>query len=348
MSLAARLLFDLCFLLSLGLATFVYRKDSKARLNRYFALAALALFAWLYTLYLYDGGGVGDFLSLTELGRLNYAAVLYVALLGYMFVAELIGKPPRKILSRLILAETVALTLATLATPLIDVAEVSARGQGASTIFGPLFPIYVLHVSTFLGAGVVSAAYRMRTAAARLRRQLATVVLGMLVSAALGLMVDVFLPFARHDFRFENLGALAAVIYFVSMAYAITAEHLFDVRLVIRRAFVLTALVALGVELYDLVLDWLVRYLPVSNSSDRRLLATALVLTHQRADPRRGAQAAQPGVRPHRQSKEAERRRLTNAYVRRASKDICEVTATLLQSSERSNLRSATSYFAFL
>ena len=100
----------------------------------------------------------------------------------------------------------------------------------------------------------------------------------MLVSALIGIFVDIALPYAFHDFHFQYLGAFAAALYFGSIAYSITALRLFDIRVVIKRTFIFTALVGIGLEVYELALEWLARLLPVSNGTDRHFLATMLVL----------------------------------------------------------------------
>ena len=101
-SLLLTCLFALGFGLLPALALFILRRNPSSPLHRTFGWACLSLLLWLGTLYAFDRTGEGG--SLTLLGRLNYASVLFVVLLAYLFARQVLRRPVR--ILPLLLGET--------------------------------------------------------------------------------------------------------------------------------------------------------------------------------------------------------------------------------------------------
>jgi hypothetical protein len=129
----------------------------------------------------------------------------------------------------------------TVGTGLIDQAEHIQDGQSITT-FGPLFPLFIAHLVSYIAAALHFIYFRNRHSPVRVRGQLAVIGFGMFVMAAIGLVTNVLLPYGFQVFSFQDAGAFATVILLVAIAYAITVTHLFDVRIVIKRTLVYSLL----------------------------------------------------------------------------------------------------------
>lgn len=273
MTLFTASLYILCLVFLLGSAVFVYSRNPKSRLNGYYALLALALLAWVSTLFVFGSLPEGELLL--NVGRANFAAAALVATASGLFVAELAGR--RLPLLRLVWFETVALTALSFTTPLVDRAETVLRGQH-TTAYGPLFAFYTVHVVAYLAGAVILAFRPLLGASNKTRPQLLLVGAGILATAVVGVITDIILPYGYRDFRFINVGPLSTILFLAAIGYAVFAAHLFSLRVIIRTAFVYAGLITLALELYQLAVSFLARLLPLGNATDRAFAATAIAL----------------------------------------------------------------------
>jgi hypothetical protein len=86
------------------------------------------------------------------------------------------------------------------------------------------------------------------------------------------------LPYFWADFAFINVGTISTILFLAAAGYAVFEEHLFKLHVVIRATFVYGGLIALALELYNLVLGFLAKLLPLGDSTERDFAATGLVL----------------------------------------------------------------------
>ncbi len=267
-------LYVLCILFLAGFALLIFTRNARSRLHRYFALLALALLAWVASLFAYNFLTAGY--VLLWLGRFNFASVVLAVTLGFLFIREVAGRPAARS-ARWLWAETALLGALTLLTPLVDRQELVRAGQHV-TVYGPLFVPYVLHVLVLLGA-MLSVAFRSgRPVPEQTGRQLRLIGGGIVATAAVSLVTNALLPYGYGDFRFIHVGALSTVLFLGAVGYAVFAYHLFRIRVIVRATFVLAGLLALALELYSLVLSFLAHLLPLGNAQERSFAATALVL----------------------------------------------------------------------
>lgn len=274
MTLLTASLYLLCLAGLLGSALFVLSRSPRSRLHRLYALLALSLLAWAATLLAFSREAAPAPLLLV--GRLNFAAVVLAAPAALLFVRELSGRPVRR--PAWLWAETALLALVTLLTGGVDRSEQVVRGQHL-TAYGPLFPLYLLHVALPLGLAVAAAFRPPASAPAPARHSLRLVGWGMLAAAAVGLVTNALLPYALGDFRLIDAGPLATLLFLAAVGYAVFAYHLFSLRLIVRRALVLAGLVTLALELYQLSVGFLSRLIPFGDREARGYAATAVALT---------------------------------------------------------------------
>ncbi|MGI4791077.1 MAG: histidine kinase N-terminal 7TM domain-containing protein [Janthinobacterium lividum] len=275
MTLFTASLYLLCLAFLFGSALFVYSRAPQSRLNRYYALLALALLGWVGTLFVFDSLPEGSTLLLV--GRANFAAAALVATASCLFVTELAGKRLAVRSQQSIWLETAIVTGISMATPLVDQAETILHGQHV-TAYGPLFALYSLHVVAFLASAVIIAFHSVPGASERTRPQLRLVGTGILATALIGVTTNILLPYGLGDFRLINVGPLSTILFLLAMGYAVFAAHLFSFRVIIRAAFVYAGLITLALELYQLAVTFLAHLLPVGDAAERAYAATAIAL----------------------------------------------------------------------
>ncbi len=227
------------------------REAPAAALRRSFLLLDLALLVWVVTLFLEVR--TASAAAQLWLGRLNFAAVAAAAPLGFRFVREAAGlKTDRWSVKRVgLLLETGILTAATLLTPWVTAAERVEEGRAVTT-FGPLFPVYLFHVTGHLTAALGTSLGAWRTAGARrVRRQMAFVGVGMLATGGISLVTNALLPFGFGYFGLCDVGALSTVFFVLAVAYATFIHRLFDLRVVVRETLVYGVLMTFVLGAYS-------------------------------------------------------------------------------------------------
>ncbi len=283
MSALTAALYGLCLLFLAAAALLIFAKDPRSRLHRHFALLLLALLGWVASLFVF-GLPLGLKLApeqLLWLGRFNFACLVPAVLLSFLFVQDIAGGQDvrnRQIrMTRWLWMETALLFLLTLLTPLVDQAELIRAGQHV-TLYGPLFALYALHLVALLAAMLWAAFRPVAGASPETRSQLRLTGIGALATAAIALTTNALLPYAFGNFHLIHVGTLSTILFLLAVADAVFVHHLFDIRLVIRAAFVYAGLIALALELYQLALSFLIRLVPVGDQAQSHLAATAMVL----------------------------------------------------------------------
>ena len=239
-------LYYLCFLVLTGLAIFIFRKNPSARLNRYFALFALTTLGWLVTLYFFNR--TPDSPTLTVWGRANFAFAASFVVFNYLYLPEIARKQVRH--TKWILLQTGVLVSITLFTGWIDEVEHLRQGEHV-TVFGPLFPLYIAHIIGYVGAALYLTFFANRQATRKVRNQLSIIGLGIFLMALIAMMTNLLLPYFFKVFALQEVGALSIIALLSTIAYAISAHQLFDIRIIIRRTVVFTALFILIVIAYS-------------------------------------------------------------------------------------------------
>lgn len=267
-------LYGLCLLFLTGSALFVFTRSPRSALHRSFALLAVALLGWVASLFAFALQTSPA--QLLWLGRFNFASIVFAVTLGYVFVSQVARRRTIPALPWL-WAEAALLAALTLLTPLVDRAELVVSGTHV-TLYGPLFPLYVLHVLALLGAALFTAFRPPARLPAETRSQLRLIGGGGLATGLIALVTNVLLPYAFGDFRLIHVGTVSTILLLAAVTDAVFVHHLFDVRVVVRATFVTAGLVALALELYSLALSALAHLLPLGSPTERTYAATALVL----------------------------------------------------------------------
>ena len=98
------------------------------------------------------------------------------------------------------------------------------------------------------------------------------------MTAVVGIMANVVLPYFYHDFRFINVGTLSTIFFLAVVAYTSVVHHLFNIRVILRTTLVFTVLIALTLEFYQLAIEFLTHLLPLGDPTQRQVAATTIAL----------------------------------------------------------------------
>lgn len=247
-----------CFLMLAGLCLFIAftgkRRRYQARGRHTFLGLSLCLLLWQLTLFLETR--IDYPAAWLWLGRLNFAMMVLAPYFALRFVQEVASKSSLHESKtkdwRLVYAlETVLLIILTLFTSWIDAADRVENGHALST-FGPLLPLYGLHILGYWIATLVIAwRKRRQRKQGNVRDQLMLVGSGILMTGAVALMTNLVLPYGWGEFRFCDIGPLSVFGFLVCIAYATFLRRLFALGVVLRETLVHGILLAFVLGAYS-------------------------------------------------------------------------------------------------
>lgn len=241
------LAYGLCVLLLLGLAVLSLRRDRRSATHLDFAAFSFLMALWLASLFLYYR--VPDEGTLTLVGRANFAAIALALCYGHLFARGLARRPsPRGFW----LVGSGAVAALALLTPLVARREYLTP-SGPATAFGPLFVPFALLLALHFAAAAWALASALPRASAARRAQLRLVLAGFSANATVAMFTNLVLPLAFGVFRYQEAGALSAVLLVAALGYAVLARGLLDVRVAVARTLVFAALVGALSALYGVL-----------------------------------------------------------------------------------------------
>ena len=267
-------LYILCCIFLIAFGVYVYRQDPLGRANRLFAWLSLALLGWVGTLFAFSLIVSPD--PLLIVGRLNFAAMAVVVPLAYLFTRTIAGRSLRRL--RYLWIETWLMVLTTVVSPWIDRVETISSNGTHITTYGILFPIYVIHILTYVGAALFVAFDSRARRVPEQKVQLTAIGIGILATTAIALTTNLVLPYWFGDFALINVGTISTILFLGAAGYAAFAYHLFDVHVFVRATVVYAGFISLALELYNIALHFLGSLIPLADRNARNFAATSLVI----------------------------------------------------------------------
>lgn len=234
---------------SLGL--FVFLNDRRGRVNRIFFASILTATGWLISLFLFYSIESPTFVL--WIGRINFAFVL--PLLYYLFNFSIIF--PKEVTpsfksSKAILGLWILLfTAITLLTPLVSEKELIAGPSKRETVYGLLYPLYILHYIVFASIIVTLLFSKIRRCKEKIEKyQLLYVLTGLFLALFFGFTTNILLPLLGI-FKFQNYGPLATVIFSGFITIAILKHYLFNIKVIGTELFTALLVLVLLINIFN-------------------------------------------------------------------------------------------------
>ncbi len=119
-----------------------------------------------------------------------------------------------------------------------------------SPVIGPLLIWYGLGLGIYIIWSSALLILSYIHADKKTRLQLKYLMLGLGIFIACTLMSDVLLPALAGNSTFNLVGPMSSIVFFAAAAYAIIRHELMDIRVIIQRGLIYTALLALIISVY--------------------------------------------------------------------------------------------------
>jgi len=227
------------FILFIGF--FVLYKDIRSKLNIVFCIFCFSVFTWLFMFSLmYLSNSTNSAIIFARLGDVG---ILYLPILGYLFVLILLGQweNPYKIIFYFSLILSIPIFLMSQSKYIIS--GIHRFYWGNYPVAGPFyFSLIIFFGLTFYSALLLYKAYKEgQNKYDQHKLQQIKFVMYAYLGAGTGL-VD-YLP--KYGLAIYPWGHLSAVIFITLIAYAILKHHLMDINIVIRKGLIYSVLIGL-------------------------------------------------------------------------------------------------------
>lgn len=248
------LLYGLAGALLLLASIYLWIRERLSPSVRWFIVTCLSLLAWLITLYFFQASTDPQVVLL--IGRLNFAAAS-ISVYGVYRLVRTVASLRATQYDKVLLLLTVLLSGMSALTPWIDQAElITSTGSGShETIYGSLFPLYLVHLVGLLVAALWTAFRQRReivwSSGSHIKDQLLLLGWGILATGGVSLLTNIVLPYGFGNFDYIMAGPLSTVLLLLAVAYAVVRHQLFDIRIFLRKTLVLGIALSLVLAAYS-------------------------------------------------------------------------------------------------
>ncbi|CAN5162659.1 hypothetical protein BH11PAT4_BH11PAT4_4920 [soil metagenome] len=241
----------LAILANIGLGFLVLRTKTTSATSRLFFLMTLNASLWITVNYLSVRATTSELTlayARTELALATIHSMMVFFTVHTYPMAKVRLKP---LLSILTLGSTLVVS-ALCFTPLIF-ASLSGYGKASEVTPGPLIFLVGLANILIIGSSIATLVGRIRHSKGEQRRHAYFLLGGVLITNAGGFFTNFILV---NIFHFNNLLPVPPYLslgFAAVMVYAILTQHLFDIRIFIRRTVIFSSLVAFAFLTYSLI-----------------------------------------------------------------------------------------------
>ena len=266
---------------NVGLGVVVYLRNPRSASNRAFALAGLAIAAWISAAYVSDQTVFWP--QALFLNRLTFAAALVVGLSLLRFVVIFPSKSERlSLFWKAYIAGSVGFAAVILLTPAVVNGVGRTPGGGTNPTAGPAFPLMVVWVVGGVLVVLATLIGKYVSSQGRARAQLKFMLLGMAILAGGGTLFGLIVPMATGSYALSPLAVVSTLGLGLCTAYAIVKHRFMDIRRVLVRSASYAVLViavssCLGAVWYT-AQSYLSRVWPESATPLAFLFSTVVVL----------------------------------------------------------------------
>ena len=243
--------------LFLGFLLFIWGRKKKASIAYGFTVWAVAL--WTISMIFYRLAGAESNIFLCKILYIS-ALIIPYAFLYFSFLFPFDKFTISKLQRNLIAIPFILMIFLVAYQDLIIKNVVAHSGQEKKIIFGHFYFLYFLYISGYFTWPLWNLFSKYRKSVGLLRTQLKYILSGTFISIVFGTLFNLIMPSFGY-FRFNWLGQVSTLIMVFSISYAIIKHRLMDIRVVIKRSTVFSAIVVVITAAYTLaafLLGWLV------------------------------------------------------------------------------------------
>ncbi len=267
------------FLLTAALGAVVFFKNPSHKINKSFSFLILSILGWQATLFGFYYLNQPELVLL--LGRANFvfAELLSLSLFIFCFFFPQKTKLGEKKHLYIIASIIIVLAVATLFTPFLIKDEVIVAPAARETIFGFLYPFFVLYFIIFCFGAIAVLLQKFKYLTGIFRQQVLYLAVGFFLAIATGSITNIFLPLLFGIYDYQHLSLFSLLIFVSFVSYAIVKHRLMDIRFLVARTISYSLLVFILGSLYALGLFLVGNSLfPGSATSKSLLISTLLAL----------------------------------------------------------------------
>ena len=237
---------------NLVLAYFIYSKSSKNNATKTYFFFVLFDALWAMALLLYDLSP-NPIVSLWAM-RLAYFFAAHVGTSLLIFVINYFREPIKRVNLIFLIIAAISVSFITLSqkTLVLDISNIDwgKNIELGSAIWRIVFSVYF--IGTFFGGLLILARHYVKSSGI-LKSQIKYMLFGILIPGVLGSVFNLVLPFTI-TFQYFWVGPIFTLIMIGSIAYAIVAHRLFDIRVIIKRTVIFAGLSAFVLGTYALII----------------------------------------------------------------------------------------------
>lgn len=229
-----RLFVILICLFSMMLGIWVYRANSKLKVNRIFLVMTIAFVGWVGLAYLTDIF-TNELIILWSM-KLAYASVIISVVSIYFFSVYFPGELPKSLyLSIANKAVIVAGSLVLLFSIFGDflISGFYTTGQVHNPIFGPLEHVLYFSIVAMTILLMINFFKQYFTIPKQDKTKLAYFLIGLVIFIVSNLIFNILLPIVMGNLAYYQLGSYSVIFFLGFTAYAIAKHSLFGIRAIL-------------------------------------------------------------------------------------------------------------------
>lgn len=229
-----RLFVILICLFSMMLGIWVYRANSKLKVNRIFLVMTIAFVGWVGLAYLSDIL-TNELLILWSM-KLAYASVIISVVSTYFFSVYFPIESPKSLYLRV--ANNTAIVLAGSLLLFLFFGDFLiigfySTGQTYNPVFGPLEYVLYFSIVAITILILVNFFKKYFTIPKQDKTQMAYFLTGLVILIASNLIFNILLPIVRGNIDYYQLGSYSIIFFLGFTAYAIVKHRLFGIRIIL-------------------------------------------------------------------------------------------------------------------
>ncbi len=217
------------FFVNLVLGFFIVEKDRKSRINLLYGSLTLIISLWSISIFFFRV--VHSFFLVSLFTNIAYISVAAIPLFFVYFSFLFFEKTKIKLLWHVFLIGSfLGLSWLILGSDEI-IKEIVTRDDINGILFGRMYILYAVYLLILFSIAFSKFLSKYKTSSKSKKIQIRCIVVGAVISISLATFTN-FVLFGKGMFEYNWVGPLSTVVMVVSIAYAISKHHLFNIKVI--------------------------------------------------------------------------------------------------------------------